>query len=125
MKQNLNNNYSQTLTCVEEKFIKKTHEKLYLVLKKKGFAEQIIEKIGEASEKRLKEFLMKILTKLNEMHFDNPEEALETLILKQMVKILDDMFKERLLLLSENDKKLLFENLEKKDDVEEKKEKNK
>ena len=34
MKQNLNNNYSQTLTCVEEKFIKKTHEKLYLVLKK-------------------------------------------------------------------------------------------
>ncbi len=68
---------------------------------------------------------MKILPKLNEMSFDNPEEALETLILKQMVKILDDMFKERLLLLSENDKKLLFENLEKKDDVEEKKEKNK
>ena len=125
MKQNLNNNYSQTLTCVEEKFIKKTHEKLYLVLKKKGLAEQIIEKIGEESEKRLKDFLMKILPKLNEMSFDNPEEALETLILKQMVKILDDMFKERLLLLSENDKKLLFENLEKKDDVEEKKEKNK
>ena len=122
MKQNFNNNYSQTVTCVEEKFIKKTHEKLYLVLKKKGLAEQIIEKIGEESEKRLKEFLMKILPKLNEMHFDNPEEALETLMLKQMIKILDDMYKERLLLLSEKDKQLLFEHLEKKDDVEEKKE---
>ena len=122
MKQNLNNNYSQTLTYVEEKFIKKTHEKLYLVLKKKGLAEQIIEKIGEESEKRLKEFLMKILPKLNEMHFDNPEEALETLLLKQMIIILDDMYKERLLLLSEKDKQLLFEQLEKKDDDEEKKE---
>ena len=122
MKQNFNNNYSQTVTCVEEKFIKKTHEKLYLVLKKKGLAEQIIEKIGEESEKRLKEFLMKILPKLNEMHFDNPEEALETLMLKQMIKILDDMYKERLLLLSEKDKQLLFEHLEKKDDAEEKKE---
>lgn len=122
MKQNLNNNYSQTLTCVEEKFIKKTHEKLYLVLKKKGLAEQIIEKIGEESEKRLKEFLMKILPKLNEMHFDNPEEALETLLLKQMIIILDDMYKERLLLLSEKDKQLLFEQLGKKDDAEEKKE---
>ena len=104
MKQNFNNNYSQTVTCVEEKFIKKTHEKLYLVLKKKGSAEQIIEKISEESEKRLKEFLMKILPKLNEMHFDNPEEALETLMLKQMIKILDDMYKERLLILSEKDK---------------------
>lgn len=122
---NNKNTFSQTVTCLEEKIVKKTHEKLYLALKKKGFAEQIIEKINEESEKRLKDFLMKILPKLNEMSFDNPEEALETLILKQMVKILDDMFKERLLLLSENDKKLLFENLEKKDDVEEKKEKNK
>ena len=122
MKQNFNNNYSQTVTCVEEKFIKKTHEKLYLVLKKKGLAEQIIEKIGEESEKRLKEFLIKILPKLNEMHFDNPEEALETLMLKQMIKILDDMYKERLLILSEKDKQLLFEHLEKKDDAEEKKE---
>ena len=65
---------------------------------------------------------MKILPKLNEMHFDNPEEALETLMLKQMIKILDDMYKERLLLLSEKDKQLLFEHLEKKDDAEEKKE---
>ena len=122
MKQNFNNNYSQTVTCVEEKFIKKTHEKLYLVLKKKGLAEQIIEKISEESEKRIKEYLMKILPKLNEMHFDNPEEALETLMLKQMIKILDDMYKERLLLLSEKDKQLLFEHLGKKDDAEEKKE---
>ena len=39
-----------------------------------------------------------------------------------MIIILDDMYKERLLLLSEKDKQLLFEHLEKKDDAEEKKE---
>ena len=111
MKQNLNNNYSQTLTCVEEKFIKKTHEKLYLVLKKKGLAEQIIEKIGEESEKRLKEFLMKILPKLNEMHFDNPEEALETLLLKQMKINEEDMYKKRLLFRRKKDKQILLKQL--------------
>ena len=55
------------------------------------------------------------------MYFDNPEEALECLILKQMIIILDNMFKERLPFLSERDKKALFETLEKPNDEEEKK----
>ena len=115
------NTYLHTVTCVEEKVIKKTNEKLYLVLKKKGLPEQIIDEINAESQNRLEDYLMQILPKLKNMYFDNPEEALECLILKQMIIILDNMFKERLPLLSERDKKALFETLEKPNDEEEKK----
>ena len=50
------------------------------------------------------------------MHFDNPEEALEYLLVKQMMNILDDMFKERIVNLKEADKKLVFDILQKKQD---------
>ena len=119
------NTYLHTVTCVEEKVIKKTNEKLYLVLKKKGLPEQIIDEINAESQNRLEDYLLQILPKLKNMYFDNPEEALECLILKQMIIILDNMFKERLPFLSERDKKALFEHLEKPGDEEEKKELNK
>ena len=119
------NTYLHTVTCVEEKVIKKTNEKLYLVLKKKGLPEQIIDEINAESQNRLEDYLLQILPKLKNMYFDNPEEALECLILKQMIIILDNMFKERLPFLSERDKKALFETLEKPNDEEEKKELNK
>ena len=119
------NTYLHTATCVEEKVIKKTNEKLYLVLKKKGLPEQIIDEINAESQNRLEDYLLQILPKLKNMYFDNPEEALECLILKQMIIILDNMFKERLPFLSERDKKALFETLEKPGDEEEKKELNK
>ena len=119
------NTYLHTATCVEEKVIKKTNEKLYLVLKKKGLPEQIIDEINAESQNRLEDYLLQILPKLKNMYFDNPEEALECLILKQMIIILDNMFKERLPFLSERDKKALFEHLEKPGDEEEKKELNK
>lgn len=115
------NTYLHTATCVEEKVIKKTNEKLYLVLKKKGLPEQIIDEINAESQNRLEDYLLQILPKLKNMYFDNPEEALECLILKQMIIILDNMFKERLPFLSERDKKALFETLEKPNDEEEKK----
>lgn len=50
------------------------------------------------------------------MKFDDPEMALECLLLKKMVKILDDIMKEILPNLSENDKKIIFDLIEKKDD---------
>lgn len=112
---------TQTLTLVEEKVKKKAKNTLYLVLKKKGLAEEIIENIDNELEKRFLEFLKKILPKLSEMKFDNPEEALECLLVKQIVSILDDMLKERMLDLSEGDKKLVFDIMNK---GEEKKAKN-
>ena len=73
------NTYLHTVTCVEEKVIKKTNEKLYLVLKKKGLPEQIIDEINAESQNRLEDYLLQILPKLKNMYFDNPEQNLRIL----------------------------------------------
>ena len=109
-------NTSQTITLVEQKVTKKAKNTLYLVLKKKGFAQEIIDSIDQEIEKRLIEYLKTISPKLNQMDFDNPEKALECLLLNQMIKILDDMLKERMLKLNEEDKKIIFGILENKDE---------
>lgn len=113
-------NISQTITVVEENITKKVKRKLYLVLKKKGFADEIIDNIDNELEKRLIEFIKNIAPKLNEMNFDDSEKSLECLMVKQAIKILDDMIKERMLKLNEEDKKALYdlfenENKEKKE----------
>ena len=48
------------------------------------------------------------------MTFDNPEESLQCILLKQVIKILDDMEKEKLLNISEEDKKIISDILNKK-----------
>ena len=109
-------NNSQTITLVEQKVTKKAKKTLYLVLKKMGFADEIIDNIDRELEQRFIEYLKTIAPKLNQMTFDDPEKALECLMLKQMIKILDSMLTERMLILNEEDKKRLFDLLEKKDD---------
>jgi hypothetical protein len=109
-------NNSQTITLVEQKVTKKAKKTLYLVLKKKGFADEIIDNIDRELEQRFIEYLKTIAPKLNQMTFDDPEKALECLMLKQMIKILDSMLTERMLILNEEDKKRLFDLLDKKDD---------
>ena len=109
MKKANTSNISQTLTLVEQNFALKTSKTLYLVLKKKGLADEIIDNIDKEVEKRLIEYLNNIAPKLNQMNFDDPVEALECLLLKQVVKILDDMIKEKMLNLNEEDKKRLFD----------------
>ena len=56
-------------------------------------------------EKRLIEYPKNIAPKLNRMNFNNPEKALQCLLLMQMIKILDDILKEKMLNLNEKDKK--------------------
>lgn len=107
---------SQTQTVFEEKITKKTKNNLYLVLKKKGIAEKIIDEINTEMEKRFVEFFKKKSAELNEMKFNNPEKALECLLLNEMVIILGNLFKEILPSLSEKDKKTIFDSLEKNDD---------
>ena len=109
MKKANTSNISQTLTLVEQNVALKTSKTLYLVLKRKGLADEIIENIDKEVEKRLIEYLNYIAPKLNQMNFDDPVEALECLLLKQVVKILDDMIKEKMLNLNEEDKKRLFD----------------
>ena len=109
MKKANTSNISQTLTLVEQNVALKTSKTLYLVLKRKGLADEIIENIDKEVEKRLIEYLNNIAPKLNQMNFDDPVEALECLLLKQVVKILDDMIKEKMLNLNEEDKKRLFD----------------
>jgi Mg/Co/Ni transporter MgtE len=109
MKKANTSNISQTLTLVEQNVSLKTRKTLYLVLKRKGLADEIVESIDKELEKRLIEYLKNIAPKLNQMNFDDPVEALECLLLKQVVKILDDMIKEKMLNLNEEDKKRLFD----------------
>ena len=109
------NSPSSTLTLVEEKITNETKKTLYLVLRQKGMADEAIEKVNNEVEKRLAKFIEQIMPELKNMKFDNPEEALKCLFLKQMIKILDDMSKEKMLLLSEEDKKLVFDILSNKD----------
>ena len=109
MKKANTSNISQTLTLVEQNVALKTSKTLYLVLKRKGLADEIIENIDKELEKRLIEYIKNIAPKLNQMNFDDPVEALECLLLKQVVKILDDMIKEKMLNLNEEDKKRLFD----------------
>ena len=109
MKKANTSNISQTLTLVEQNVALKTSKTLYLVLKRQGLADEIIENIDKDVEKRLIEYLNNIAPKLNQMNFDDPVEALECLLLKQVVKILDDMIKEKMIYLNEEDKKRLFD----------------
>ena len=109
MKKANTSNISQTLTLVEQNVSLKTRKTLYLVLKRKGLADEIIDNIDKEVEKRLIEYLNNIAPKLNQMNFDDPVESLECLLLKQVVKILDDMIKEKMIYLNEEDKKRLFD----------------
>ena len=101
----------KTITVVEEKVSKKAKNTLYLVLKKRGFGEEVIEKMDTELERRFLEVLKRITPRLSEMHFDNPEEALEYILLKEIIKILDDFIKENMLNLNEDDKKIVIDLL--------------
>lgn len=103
--------HSKTITVVEEKVSKKAKNTLYLVLKKRGFEEEVIEKMNTELERRFLEVLKRITPRLSEMHFDNPEEALEYILLKEIIKILDDFIKENMLNLNEDDKKIVIDLL--------------
>ena len=111
-----NTTQTQTITVLEKQITEKSNKTLYLVLRQKGFADEIIEKINKEVEKRLESILNKKIHKLENMHFDNSEESLECFLLKQVIKILDDMQKEKLLNISEEDKKIIFDILNNKDE---------
>ena len=110
-----NYNNTQTITVLEENIIKKSRNTLHLVLRQRGFADDIIDSINNEVEKRLQQYLNKIASKMENMNFDNPEESIKFLLLKKIIEILEEMSKEKIANLSEEDKKLIFDILNGKD----------
>lgn len=102
----MNNSYiSQTLTQMKSA--------TYLVLRSKPLPQQIVEDIEEEAEKRFQIFLKNRLPLLNSIKPENPEKFFSLFLLKGLISILDEMLKERHVLLSERDKntiKDLFDN---------------
>ena len=102
----MNNSYiSQTLTQMKSA--------TYLVLRSKPLPQQIVEDIEEEAEKRFQIFLKNRLPLFNSIKPENPEKFFSLFLLKGLISILDEMLKERHVLLSERDKntiKDLFDN---------------
>ena len=105
-------NRSSTVTQYENKVTKKAKKVLYLVLKKQNFADEIINSLQIEVEKRFKKFLNDIAGDLEKIKFEDEENSLKYIILKGMINILNQMLKERMILLSDKDKQLVNEIFE-------------
>lgn len=111
---------SRTMTQVKEY--------VYLTLKKKPLIEQILDDIHEEAERRFQILVKQKLPELKNIKPENPQTFLECFLLRALIKILDEMFEERNIKLSLNDKnelKNIFENKKKKDKNEKKDKKEK
>lgn len=93
--------------------IKDSKKAIYLVLHKKPLPQQILDDIKEEAEKRFEIFLREKLPILNSIKPDDPETFIKCFMLRGLIIILDKMFEERHIKLSQKDKetiKQLFEN---------------
>jgi hypothetical protein len=101
---------SRTMTQVKEY--------VYLTLKKKPLIQQILDDVSDEAEKKFQNLVQQKLPALNAIKPENPQRFLECFLLRALIKILDEMFEERNVKLSLNDKNELeniFENKNKND----------
>ena len=98
----------QARTCTSTNILQyaksKARKSLYLVLKKKPFAKEIVEELNEEVERRLTNFIEKLVKKMEERQNDDPEKLLKYTILKAIVRILDNIMKENYIQMTEDDK---------------------
>ena len=87
--------------------IQKGRQILYLVLKRKPFAKEIIEELEKELEDRMTAFIKSIAPKLQNMNFDDPEQSLKVIILRGLINILKNMIEEHKIELSDSDRKIL------------------
>jgi len=113
-----NNIHSQTstITDYEKKILKKGKNALYLVLRQKTFPDQIIDELKIEVEKRFKNFLMNIAPKLNNIKLENKENGLKYILIKGLINILNQMFNERMITLSDKDRNIVKEIFDEKGD---------
>ena len=96
-----------TITQVYDNCVNKGKKTLFLVLKKKSEEKQIIEDIEKELEHKMKLFLQKILPKIQNLKFENPEKSLRVIILKGLINALKDLIKQYFGELSQNDQNLI------------------
>lgn len=113
-----NNIHSQTLTVTDygKKVLKKGKKALYLVLRQKTFPDQIMDELEIEIEKRFKNFLMNIAPKLNDIKLENKENGLKYILIKGLINILNQMFNERMITLSDKDRNIVKEIFDEKED---------
>ena len=114
MKRTFNSVISQTIT--------KSKRAIYLVLKEKPLPQQILDNVREEAEKRFEIFLKENLPILNSVKPDDPENFIKCFMLRGIILILDQMFKERHIKLSQRDKDTFKQLLENEDIINNEKE---
>lgn len=109
------NSSSVTMTLTQN-LLQRGNQILYLVLQRKPFVDEIIDEVRANIEKRLYEYLVSIIPKLQNIKFKNPEQSLKIIILNAIMKILKQMINEDIIKLNENDL-MLFYNIVKNEEM--------
>jgi hypothetical protein len=107
---------SSGIMTLTQTVFKRGNQILHLVLQRKPFADEIIDEVRAELEKRLYGFLQSIIPKLQNIKFSNPEQSLKIIILNAIIKILNQMIKEDIIKLNENDL-LTFYNMVKNEEM--------
>jgi hypothetical protein len=100
------NNYYQ-INEAKSNLLNNTKKAMNQILKKNSFAENIIRNLEIEVEKRFQIFLNNKLPSLKSKKFDDPENSLKYIMLKAIINILDDLFYEKMITISESDKILI------------------
>ena len=99
------NNYYK-INEIKNSLFNNSRRALNQVLTKNLFAANIISDIERELENRFQIVLNNKASALNAKKFDDPENSLKYFMLRELIKILDDLFYERMINLSPSDKAL-------------------
>ena len=92
------------LTQIKQYAVEKGRNTLYLFLKNKPLYAEAIEKLNEKFQKKLDNYIDKIIPELQKMNPEDPEKLLKYILLQAVKKILNDIINEEYNNLTENDK---------------------
>lgn len=98
---------SQVITLMEKKVLKKVRRTFYLVLKQKNLEDKIIDDLKDEVERRFLKFIKEIAPRLEKLSFDDPETAIKVILIKGIIKILNDLENEKKINLSKEDIKVI------------------
>ena len=100
------NNYYQ-INEIKNNLLNNSKKALNQVLSKNAFAANLINDLERELEYRFQIFLNNKASAINSKKFDDPENSLKYIMLREIIKILDDLFYERMINLSGSDKALI------------------
>ena len=100
------NNYYQ-INEIKNNLLNSSKKALNQVLTKNSFSANIINDLERELEYRFQIFVNNKASLINSKKFDDPENSLKYIMLKEIIKILNDLFYERMINLSGSDKILI------------------